>query len=156
MIYSLSCSFTGHRKLPSEEYGNLKKQLCETCENLIVSNGVNYFYCGGALGFDTLAANVILSLKEKYSEISLILVLPCKDQADKWNYDSKREYEYILSYADDVIYTSEFYDDRCMQKRNKYLVDNSLYLITYLRKDMSGTKATRNYAVKQNSIIIDL
>ena len=156
MIYNLSCSFTGHRKIPPEEQGTLKIKLYNLCENLITKNGVSYFYCGGAIGFDTLAANVILSLKDKYPNISLILSLPCKDQADKWNYNDKRAYEYILSFADEIIYLSETYNDKCMHKRNKYLVDNALYIITYLRKEKSGTQFTRNYAIKQNSVVIDL
>ena len=34
----------------------------------------------GALGFDTIAAQAVLSVKETYPEVKLILVLPCENQ----------------------------------------------------------------------------
>ena len=36
--------------------------------------------CGGALGFDTLVAKLIINLKIKYPYIKLVLILPCIEQ----------------------------------------------------------------------------
>ena len=40
------------------------------------NSGYLYFGAGGALGFDTLAAQTVLDLKKDYPQIKLILVLP--------------------------------------------------------------------------------
>jgi len=86
---------------------------------------VRYFGAGGARGFDTIAAQAVLTLREEYPDIRLILVLPCKTQAGDWSEGDKITYRRILSQADKVVYTSERYERGCMQKRNRHLVDNS-------------------------------
>lgn len=50
-----------------------------------IEQGYRYFVADGALGFDTLAAQTVLNLKQQYPEIKLILVLLCKDQAARWS-----------------------------------------------------------------------
>ena len=61
-----------------------------------------YFGAGGALGFDTLAAQCVLSLRKRYSHIKLILVLPCTTQTKGWSKDDIAVYEEIKSQADKV------------------------------------------------------
>lgn len=74
-----TCCFTGHRKIPSEQYNRIAERLKAEIIGLI-RQGVIYFGVGGALGFDTMAAQAVLALKESYPQIKLILVLPCKTQ----------------------------------------------------------------------------
>ena len=71
--------FTGHRELPTENLPEISKRLEDTLLTLI-EQGYCYFGAGGALGFDTLAAQAVLRLRERYPQIRLILVLPCLDQ----------------------------------------------------------------------------
>ena len=75
-----------------------------------------YFGAGGALGFDTLAAQCVLSLKKQYPHIKLILVLPCITQTKGWSKDDIATYEEIKSQADKVVYTSYDYFRGCMLK----------------------------------------
>ncbi len=70
--------FTGHRQIASEQQRVVAERLKRTVEKLIL-NGYCYFGAGGALGFDTLAAECVLYLKKQYPQIKLILVLPCKN-----------------------------------------------------------------------------
>ena len=112
----------------------------------LIDKGVLFYGAGGALGFDTIAAESVLELKEKYPQIKLILVLPCKDQTSGWYDSDVKKYNEILSRADKVVYTSERYYDGCMLKRNRYLVDNSGYCICYLKRNTGGTAYTVNYA----------
>ncbi len=67
-----TCCFTGHRKIPPEQYAALARRLEQeiTC---LIGQGIVYFGAGGALGFDTLAAQTVLRLKKKYPQIKLIL-----------------------------------------------------------------------------------
>ena len=147
--------FTGHRKIPHSEHKKIANRLKTTLIQLI-SEGYCYFGCGGALGFDTLSAQAVLDLKDKYPQIKLILVLPCLAQTRGWNIDDVRMYEYIKGLADKVTYTSENYFNGCMQKRNRHLVDNSSVCICYLTENKGGTFYTVNYAKKQKLSIINV
>lgn len=144
--------FTGHRDLPDGLQPVILRRLKMTIQALY-HKGYRYFGAGGAVGFDTLAAKAVLSLKEKCPDIKLILVLPCKDQTARWNDGDKQVYEDILSQADKVVYVSQTYTAGCMQKRNRRLVDGSSVCISYLNKQSGGTAYTVNYA-KQNGLEI--
>lgn len=126
MIELKNCTvcFTGHRKIPLERMDTLAQRLKTEIIGLI-DKGYLYFGAGGALGFDTLAAQTVLDLKTDYPRIKLILVLPCLSQADAWSSDDKDRHEYIKANADKAVYTSREYTRGCMLKRNHYLVDNS-------------------------------
>ena len=69
-----TCCFTGHRNIPPKEYESVKIRLREAIITAI-ENGYRYRYfgAGGALGFDTLAAQIVLDLKKQYPHIFLIL-----------------------------------------------------------------------------------
>ncbi|MCQ4770305.1 SLOG family protein [Intestinimonas massiliensis] len=130
----------------------VKKRLEKVIEESI-QTGYLYFGAGGALGFDTLAANTVIKLRAKHPDIKLILVLPCKTQTRGWKQSDIEEYERIIKAADKVVYTSENYFSGCMHKRNRHLVNNSSLCICYLTEDNGGTFYTVNYA-KQNGLSI--
>ena len=71
-----TCCFTGHRKIPPEQYEEIIKRLKSEITAMI-QQGVIYFGAGGALGFDTMAAQTVLAFREQYPHINLIQVLPC-------------------------------------------------------------------------------
>lgn len=147
--------FTGHRKIPSGEIPMVKNRLIETIEESI-EKGYRFFGAGGALGFDTIAAQTVLELKKRYPDIKLILVLPCQNQTRGWSEDDVSEYERIKNRADKVVYVSEQYFRGCMQKRNRHLVDNSSLCICYLKQNSGGTKYTVEYAEKQGIMIYNI
>lgn len=150
-----TCCFTGHRKIPAEQYARIAERLRAAIIRLI-HQGVIYYGAGGALGFDTLAAQTVLGLKEHYPQIKLILVLPCKEQADQWNEKNQRIYAEILQNADKIMYTSEHYHKGCMFIRNRYLVDHSRYCLCYLTQNTGGTHYTVSYAMRENATIFNL
>lgn len=99
-----TCCFTGHRELPT---GWGRKRLTTKLKKVIIeqiNNGIRFFGAGGALGFDTLAAQTVLQLKKEYPEIKLILVLPCATQTRGWPPKDVEEYERIKAQADKVVY----------------------------------------------------
>ncbi len=150
-----TCCFTGHRKIPSEKLSTISKRL-EDAVIFYIEQGYCYFGAGGAMGFDTLAAQTVLKLKRQYPKIKLILVLPCKDQASRWSPQEITEYDRIKASADKIVYTSEHYYNGCMHKRNRYLIDNSSLCICYLTKRSGGTAYTVQYAEKQNIGVINI
>lgn len=54
-----TCCFTGHRDLPSVCREEIAEKLEETITRL-VRDGIQFYKTGGALGFDTLAAQTVL------------------------------------------------------------------------------------------------
>ena len=151
-----TCCFTGHRELPT---GCGRWKLAAELEKTIIAQidkGIQFFGAGGALGFDTLAAQTVLKLKKKYSDIKLILVLPCLNQTRGWPTKDVEEYERIKVQADKVVYTSQEYTKGCMHKRNRHLVDNSSVCVCYLAKESGGTAFTVNYAKKQGLEVINI
>ena len=150
-----TCCFTGHRDIPFLKLHSIKKRLEKAVEQSI-QDGYCYFGAGGALGFDTLAANTILQLKSKYPSIKLILVLPCRSQTRGWKQSDIDEYERIKSKADKVVYTSEEYYSGCMHKRNRHLVENSNRCICYLVNQNGGTFYTVNYAKEKGLEVINI
>jgi len=150
-----TCCFTGHRQISQSEVNNIKEKLKQTILGLY-GLGVVYFGSGGALGFDTLAAQCVLELKQIYPRLKLIMVLPCKEQAYRWSNNDKAVYSIILRHADKTTYTSEHYSQYCMHVRNRHLVDSSYYCICYLNKSTGGTAYTVSYAINKGLKIINL
>ncbi|MBE7009930.1 MAG: DUF1273 domain-containing protein [Ruminococcaceae bacterium] len=147
------CCFTGHRHIKSETLPSLSAELYKTVYGLI-QEGYKKFLCGGALGFDTLAAQAVLQAKEVAPHISLHMVLPCKDQSRRWTDAQRKVYEEILSKSDEVSYIAEQYEAGCMHKRNRYLIEHAGCVIAYMERATGGTHYTVNYAQKLNIPII--
>lgn len=144
--------FTGHRTIPFLQRRKIEKRTEEALIEAI-KQGYQFFGAGGALGFDTLAAQTVLRLKETYPQIKLILVLPCLSQTRGWRPEDIAEYERIKAAADKVVYTSQEYTRDCMFKRNRHLVDNSSLCIAYLTENSGGTAYTVDYARFKGLII---
>ena len=150
-----TCCFTGHRELPEEQLPQLRNALFKVIVRL-ASQGVTRFACGGALGFDTLAAQMVLVVKEAFPQIQLLLVLPCKTQDKYWPKEDQEIYREILARADRVVFVSETYIQGCMQKRNRLLVEGSSVCVCYCTKKQGGTVYTLNYAQQKGLKVIHL
>ena len=122
-------------------------QKLELIIRKVIRDGITDFIAGGALGFDTLAAQTILKLRTEYPHIRLILALPCRNQTKNWRASDKLIYEQICRKADLVYYLSDSYDSGCMMRRNRFMVDNSSCCIFYLVRSGSGTYKTVSYAM---------
>ena len=140
-----TCCFTGHRVIPARVLPALAGELEQTLRRLI-GEGVRYFGAGGALGFDTLAAETVLRLKGEYPDVRLILVLPCRDQTRGWKETDVRRYRDIASRADKVVYTAEHYSPGCMHRRNRHLAENSSVCVAWCTRETGGSAYTAAYA----------
>ena len=149
-----TCCFTGHRKLPQSKIESIIKRLDQEIDYLI-SQGVTDFISGGALGFDQIAASLIVAKKELGRDIRLIFALPCKNQDEKWSTAQRQLYHNLLAEADEIIYVSEEYKEGCMKKRNRYMVDSSAYCICALLNPWSGTGQTVRYARQKGLWVIN-
>lgn len=155
MTKEKTCCFTGHRVIPYREAEAVRIKTAEYIRRLL-DKGVNEFIAGGAAGFDMLAERLVLEEKKKDPSIKLKIAVPCPGQ-DKWyGYEEKAFYHKILSEADEVVCVSDMYYSGCMQKRNRYMADQSTYLIAYCTKDSGGSYYTRRYALRNGLFVLDV
>lgn len=149
-----SVCFTGHRYLPTSDIQQLSRRL-DILLALCYRRGYRDFFCGGALGFDMLAADRVAALRREHADVRLILVIPCSDQMRCWSEQDTAHYERMLYAADDIRVLSPFYYEGCMQVRNRYMVDHSSLCICYLRHGKGGTASTVAYAVKEQIHVLN-
>ena len=156
IIKEKSVCFSGHRIIRKKDAENLQVYL-DRAVNAYVRRGFDTFICGGAMGFDTVAAEAVLRKREDFPEVKLVLALPCRDQTSKWKkLDDIVKYKEILGQADEVVYTADFYTSGCMHARNRYMVDSSSACICYKYSERGGTAYTVGYAEKNGLEIINL
>lgn len=140
--------------MSSSENKYIVKELRRTIRAL-AEEGYTVFRSGGALGFDTLAALVVLDMREELG-IELEVYVPCRDQDKMWSEKDKKYYNYILSAADRTFCLSEYYTPSCMHTRNRKMVDGSNCCIAFCKRNSGGTAYTVNYALKNNVRLINL
>ena len=151
----LVCCFTGHRTISAEHMRVLPQVLDRVLEGLIGRN-MTVFRTGGAIGFDTLAALKVLEKKEKYPQVRLELILPCKDQTKGWNEVNCQAYEYVRSHADSVSCLHEGYVWGCMKERNQALVHGSHCCVGYCTTKRGGSAYTLGYAKEKGLRVINI
>lgn len=156
------CAFTGLRpeKLPiltdrsSPEFAALRKQIKDEVCRLIKEKNVGHFLCGMAKGIDLLCAGIVLEIREQYPEITLESVIPYERQAASWNESDRDEYFDIAAQCDKETLLQTQYTNGCLQKRNRYLVDNADIVLAVWNGASGGTEYTVNYANKKEKLLI--
>jgi len=149
----ITAFFTGHRFIPEEDRVSLTGLLDEWIR-IAYLHGYRRFFCGCALGFDTMAAFRVLELKKDFPDLILSLAVPCATQSDRWPEKDRNRYQDILIRADEKIVLSPVYYDGAMITRNRYMADRSTLCICYLRHMRGGTASTVRYALQQERIRI--
>lgn len=149
-----SVCFTGHRMIPHAVLPTLRERLRQTIRNA-AQTGYRDFLCGGALGFDTIAAEEVLSLRES-CHIRLSLVLPCENQSVRWQAGDQRRYQNILQAADQSIFLAPAYYEGCMMARNAFMVDHASLCVCWLYTMKGGAFSTVRYAWNRNIPLINL
>ena len=153
---SVSVAFTGHRFISFEKQTELRKQL----RRIIIEQykqGMTNFFCGMAIGFDLLAAEIVLSLKESCPSLNLVAVIPFRGQAEKWNSQHQARYRAVLDKADKVFVLSENYYNGCLLRRNDFMLAHVCRLISYFDGEpKGGTYYTFQKAKSKGLPIINL
>ena len=152
---NFTCCFTGHRQIVPEHAQDLII-VVEGAIRQLIAQGYFIFMAGGAMGFDTLAAETVLKLKSDFPHLRLIIVAPCADQSDGWPDADKRRYERLRQAADDYICLEAAYTPSCMRKRNRYLVEMSSACLAYCLRPRSGCAQTVALADTYGLDIIDI
>jgi uncharacterized phage-like protein YoqJ len=122
-----------------------------------VSLGYKFFMAGGGLGFDMSASEAVISVKEDFPFIKLILALPCYGHDARWTRAQRARLKALAAAASDVIHVSESeYYEKCMLKRDEFLVDHASRLICGYAGIPGGTRATVLYAEKSYVDIVKI
>lgn len=145
-----TCIFCGHSRLYGQT--DLVKEKCLTfVEKLIVSGITDCFLIGNYGDFDSIAASVCLTLKRKYPQISVNLVLPYyRPHLDE--YDKERYARYDSVITPELEETPHRYR---IIKANEYMVDQADTVIAFVRYD-GGAAKTLAYAQRRKKQIINL
>lgn len=146
--------FTGHRMLSHEDDQAFSR--LDVLLKLLYEQGYRDFLCGGALGFDQVAAEHVIALRGHHPDVRLIFCLPCADQSSRWRTNDCHRYERLLYASDETRVLSPRYYDGCMQVRNAYMVDRSYLCIAYMKRLSGGTLTTVRYAVAQDVPVINI
>ena len=147
--------FTGHRYLQPAQTAYLASKIPLSLE-MAYRQGIRTFLCGGALGFDTMAAQAVLLFRQFRPDVRLVIAVPCPGQAACWSGEDRRRYRQILASADQTVLVSDHYDSDCMHRRNRFMVDASSLLISYVTQFRGGAWYTLRYAMQQGLPVINL
>ena len=157
------CAFTGYRlqKLPfsfderDPRFLSLSRRLYAEVEMLILE-GYTHFISGGAIGFDLLAAEAVLSLRKRYPWGVLEVAIPCDGQDTLWDPAWRSRRQCVLREADIITRTGREYTPRVMQTRNEYMVQRADLLMACYDGQRGGTENTLRYAERLGRHIIVL
>ena len=145
---STSVCFTGHRVLTNLEKEAIRKQLPVILLQLY-QQGFRFFFTGGALGFDTLAAQAILNFRQEHPDAHLVLVKPCPDQTANWFEADRIEYDRLAQNTSLIFTVSREYTPQCLHARNRFMVNHCKVCVAYCQRRSGGSFYTLNYARKQ-------
>lgn len=143
------CCFAGHSEIYNEDslFDTVKKKA----EELIIQKGVNEFWVGNYGTFDHLAASAVRELKKKFPNITLTLVIPyLTKELNEYNKEYQQKYDFILVSEIPEKTPKKYY----ILKANEYMVNNSDYLICFIRYSWGGAAKTLEYAKRKKHISI--
>jgi len=158
------CAFTGHRPshIPgghdetSPEFRRLRDAI-ETSVREAVAEGYTVFRSGGAMGFDLWCAETVLRMKREGVPVQLRFILPCETQANHWPEHWRERYFNALASADEVICLQARFDNGCIFRRNRALVDGARLVIAYCDGRLAGgTAYTVKYAISKRVLVRNL
>ena len=142
------CTFCGHNKATYIDIYDELKLLIEK----LIDKGVTTFYNGGYGSFDLACIRAVGEVKMKYPHIKNYIVLAYRD-----NYHIEKYDHFCHYYQAETIYMLEYsvHPKYAIIERNKWMVDNSDYLIAYVNRNYGGayntlmyTKSTRKNAIE--------
>ena len=137
-----SCFFIGHRDADER----LLPRLELVIDRLIREDGVRYFYVGGYGGFDRLATAAVRRMKQKYPDITLMLVLPYHPAERPTESPDGFDGTY---HPDGLESTPKRY---AIVRANKIMVDTCDWLVCYVRHGASNSRKLLDYAEHLNNM----
>lgn len=142
------CGF-GHRIV----FSNAEAEINKAVKAMIEEQGVTVFLTGGMGAFDKLFSQAVRKMKEQYPNVKLVLVKPY--MSEELNRNKKlyeEEYDSVVIPEE----LAEVYFKQAITKRNKWIVENSDYIVCYVYRDHGGAFEAVKYAQRLNKEIINV
>ena len=157
----MKCCVTGHRPkgFPFERqdyiFSYLKyMELLEQEIECLIREGYTHFITGMAEGADLDFAKTVLFLRDQGEPITLEAALPYPLKPSKKMTAYSEARDDVLLCCNQKHIVSPYFHQGCMQKRNKYMVDQSdIVLAIWNGERTGGTWNTIAYAQTQNKTI---
>lgn len=146
-----SIAFTGHRTYRGEAADILRRTL-ET----LYDRGFRTFLSGMAVGFDLAAAEAVLELGRRHTDVRLVAVVPFRGQETRFCPADRDRFVRVLAEAADSVVLSPVYHRGCYAVRNNYLVDHVRVLVAWYDGTPGGTHYTLRRALGRGLEILDL
>lgn len=140
------CTFFGHREVPESIENDLQRVLID----LIKNKDVNLFYVGNQGNFDALVRKNLKYLKSIFPNINYYVVLAyMPKESSKLNTNNFSD----TIYPDGLEFTPPKY---AIDKRNRWMLNQSEYVVTYVKTTFGGAYKFKNLAEKKGKIVINL
>lgn len=137
------CCCFGHRDVSEDISDSLEAIIKE----LIIKEGVNVFLTGDRGNFDLCFALTVFRMKGKYPKIKLHLVEPYFTQklnTNSFYYEMMYDSITIPEVSANAPYRA------AIPIRNRWMVDNSDFVIAYIRHDHGGAYNAVKYAEEKH------
>lgn len=144
-------AFTGHRSYCHQS----DNQLRSVVEQLY-DEGARCFRIGMAEGFDMAAAESVMQLMSRHSDITLEAYIPFPDFASRFSLVDRLRYDAILRQCDSVNYATEEYEQSSFMMRNDRLVANAEVVVAWWNGTNSGTGYTVRQARRNGARVINI
>lgn len=148
----LCCTFAGHRDLflPDAE-----RKIITALDSILESDDEFVFYTGGMGEFDSKCTSAVRTVRHRFQEKRLRLVLVLPYMTNRVNTDKN----YFETEYDDVmipIDLADIYPKAAIRKRNRWMVDRSDILLACVYRDFGGAYDTMQYALHKGVKVINL
>ena len=135
-----TCCVTGHRDIPAEQVGHIKKSLEQEVDRAI-SDGFICFISGFADGVDPLFAGIVAERIAKNPALKLIAAIPYRRRLDTLQKSERTKA--LIDLCAEIYVASEGYHPSVYAKRNRYMVERSDRVIAvYDGREKGGTVGT--------------
>ena len=151
-----TCCFTGHRNIPADQ---LQEIVARTEVNVreLIRGGYRCFMVGGAVGYDTLVAELLFRLRDtERLGIRVILAYPFNGYTAHWSEVQKATYARLLPLYDERICVAAAASRGAYLQRDRYMADASSACIAYCTRQTGGTAYTVRYATKKGVPVINV
>ena len=144
-----SVCFTGHRTINPNKQQAVKEKLISTIIKLY-NEGHRKFLCGMAIGFDLLAAEILIELKETYKDIILFACIPFIGQESRFSPIDQERYNKVINSVDSKVIIARAFSKQSYLLRNLYMLEHSSIVVAYFDTNIKkgGTFFTYNKAIK--------
>ena len=139
------CTFFGHKDTPKE----IEPTLRSTLINLIEDKNVRNFYVGNHGGFDYMVRRLLIELKKIYP-IDYAVVL---DYLPGKKYDPEDESPTDTVLPDGIESVPRKF---AINYRNKWMIEQSNYVVTYVKYIIGGAAQFKELAEKKKKIVINI